>query len=113
MPTAANLGLPEQAALDEFSSWIRSRFGDRLRELRLFGSRARGEGHEDSDLDVLVVIDGLESKEAREIAHRSGDALTEHDVLLAPLALSTERWETLRRRGRRLVREIDRDGIDL
>ncbi|MBK8096833.1 MAG: nucleotidyltransferase domain-containing protein [Planctomycetes bacterium] len=31
----------------------------------LFGSRARGQGHKDSDLDVLVVIDDLTSAERR------------------------------------------------
>jgi len=103
----------EKAALDDLCAWVRQRFGARVSALALFGSRARGAGTEDSDLDVLVVVDGLTGAEAREIAARAGDVLTRHDVLLSPLALSRERYERLRAHERRLAREIERDGIPL
>jgi predicted nucleotidyltransferase len=46
----------ESEALREFSVRIRAALGPNLRELRLFGSKARGESRPDSDLDVLVVV---------------------------------------------------------
>jgi predicted nucleotidyltransferase len=103
----------EHAALRAFVDWVRGRFGTRLREIALFGSRARGEGHEESDLDVLVVIDDLTSREAREIAHQCGDVLTEHDVLISPFAVASARFALLRNRERRIAREIDRDAVAL
>ena len=103
----------ERAALDELAAWLRDRFGDRLCELGLFGSRARGEGSEESDLDVLVVVGGLSSAEAREIAQFRGDLLTRHGVLVSPFAVSSERMAELRRRERRIAREIDRDAVPL
>jgi predicted nucleotidyltransferase len=42
----------------------------------LFGSRARGEATEDSDVDVLVVIDELTAADAREVDGIVGDILT-------------------------------------
>jgi predicted nucleotidyltransferase len=33
-------------------------YGPRLKQVLLYGSRARGDFHEDSDYDVLVVIEG-------------------------------------------------------
>lgn len=39
------------------SETARSRYPDDRIEIRLFGSRARGDHHEDSDLDVLVLRD--------------------------------------------------------
>lgn len=33
--------------------------GDRLRAVVLYGSRARGDQHQDSDWDLLVIVDGL------------------------------------------------------
>jgi predicted nucleotidyltransferase len=36
-------------------------YGPRLRGLYAFGSRARGDGAPDSDLDVLVVLDRIDS----------------------------------------------------
>ena len=103
----------ETLALNGLRQWLADRFASRVKELVLFGSRARGEGDEDSDLDVLVVVDDLDSGEAREIAHACGDLLTAHDVLVSPLALSTSRMKLLRDRERRIAAEIDREGIRL
>jgi predicted nucleotidyltransferase len=55
------------ADLDETTGWccerlrdaLRSRFGQGLASLVLYGSRARGTHRADSDIDVLIVIDGL------------------------------------------------------
>ena len=38
---------------------LRRQLGVRLRAVVLFGSRARGDARPDSDIDVLVVADGL------------------------------------------------------
>ncbi|MBC8068965.1 MAG: nucleotidyltransferase domain-containing protein [Deltaproteobacteria bacterium] len=103
----------ERAALEQLVGWVRSRFGARVRELTLFGSRARAQGDEDSDVDVLVAIDDVTSEEAREIAYICGDLLTEHDVIVSPLVLATARLDELRRRERLIVREIARDGVRL
>ena len=101
------------AAIAEFSAHVRACFGSRVAHLVLFGSQARGEATEDSDVDVLVVIDQLSSTDAREIDAMVGDILTRTDVLLSPLLLSVARFDELRARERRLVAEIDREGISV
>lgn len=103
----------ERAALGDLKAWLTQRFGQRLDGLAMFGSRARGEGDEDSDLDVLVTVRSLTSSEAREIGYFAGDLLTKHDVIVSPFALSSERYQELRDRERRIVAEIDRDGVPL
>lgn len=100
-----------KAAVAEFSARVRSVFGPRLVRLVLFGSQARGAATEDSDVDVLVVIDQLTSVDGQEIDAIVGDILTRADVLLSPLVLSSARFDELRARERRLVAEIDREGI--
>lgn len=110
---AVTLRVDERAALDELRDWLAARFGARLRELALFGSRARGEGDEESDLDVLVVVDELAWAEAREVAAFRGDLLTRHDVLVSPFSVSTARMAELRARERLIAIEIDRDRVAL
>lgn len=110
---AGRLAGPSREALEDLAREVRGRFGARLRQLVLFGSHARGEATEESDVDVLLVVDDLTGAEARAIGHLSGDLLTKYDVLVAPLAMSTERMRELRERERLLPREIDREGIPL
>lgn len=45
-------------------------YGDRLRTVVLFGSRARGDAHAESDMDLLVVLDEVCSRR-KELARMS------------------------------------------
>jgi antitoxin ChpS len=44
-------------ALTSFKALLAARYGERLRSIYLFGSRARGEQRPDSDADVAVFLD--------------------------------------------------------
>jgi uncharacterized protein len=102
-------------ALDRFGSALRERFGQRLSEVVLFGSRARGEAHEDSDVDVLVVIDDLSDQERLAVLDlaSAADRATADWVGLAPLVYSFQQAARMRSGGRRLFQDIDREGIRL
>jgi predicted nucleotidyltransferase len=53
-------------ALGEFAAAARERFGDAVERVVLYGSRARGEGGADSDVDVIVFLaEGTDLVEAR------------------------------------------------
>lgn len=100
-------------ALAAFASGVRASFGPRLRHLRLFGSWARGAAHEDSDLDVAVVIDDLTRDEWREIIDAATSAELEHDVVLGPYVCSSAHFAALVDRGRGLGAAIMNEGIAL
>lgn len=99
--------------LSAYARRLRSLFGDRLRGVVLFGSHARGEADEYSDVDVLVVVDGLTDLEIGAAAGEAAHVILEHRIPLSPLPMSTERLDALRRAERQLAREIDREGIAL
>jgi uncharacterized protein len=102
-----------RAPLEAFAARLRARFGDRLRELRLFGSYARGEADEDSDIDVLVLVDDLTDSEWRTVFDDLAPVLIETGLPIAPLAMSTQRLESLRKAERLLARDLDQEGIPL
>lgn len=63
------MSLPEhaRAALIEFRGRVERLVPGRLVGFRAFGSYVRGEAHEDSDLDVLVLVEALARDEHRSI----------------------------------------------
>lgn len=104
-----------RAAVERFRDAVRGHFPDRLQEFVLFGSQARGDVHEDSDVDILVVIDALTEDERRLLFDLAYDAGATDDelILLSPLPYSTEQAADLRSREKRLMLEIARDGVAL
>lgn len=100
-------------ALTAYAERLRPIFGERLLELRLFGSFARGEAHEDSDVDVLVVVEGLTDLEIGVVAGEAAPIIQQSGLALAPLPMSSARLATLRQQRVGLATSLDRDGIAL
>ena len=100
-----------RASLDAYAARLRARFGDRVQVVALFGSWARGEATERSDVDVAVVIDRLSRDEWRAALADAVDF--DADVALAPYVVSTSKWDELRARRRRIARDIEHEGVRL
>jgi predicted nucleotidyltransferase len=66
------------------------RFADRLGMLTLFGSRSRGAGRDDSDLDVMVGIRDLTRDERLDIIDRAADLSVLHGLVLSPLVVRVD-----------------------
>ena len=106
----------ERSALDAFVTEVKRSFADDLERVVLFGSRARGDSREDSDIDVLVLLrrpttweDRRRAVAAAHAAQWRGDVF----VAISPLVLSVADLEELRRRERLLAEDIDTQGIAL
>ena len=100
-----------RVAVADYAERLRHRFGPRLRLVRLYGSWARGEPHEHSDIDVAAVIEGLTVAEWREAVGDVWDTQCATDVVLSPFVVSGERFDELLRRERRIAADILREGI--
>jgi hypothetical protein len=69
---------------------LRGRYGERLKNVLLFGSWARGDAHPESDIDLLVVLDLVESSWAE---HKRMDEILwrhsfENDIVVSALPVS-------------------------
>lgn len=101
------------AALREFRELLSARFRDRLVDVRLFGSHARGDSTAESDIDVLVVIVGQTEAERREVFDFAWDVYTRHLLHISPLALSDAEWKDLKSRELLIARDIEAEGVPL
>lgn len=81
--------------LKEFKDYLRNLYGDRLKTMILYGSWARNEATDDSDIDVAIVLNG-EVNPCKEI-DRMIDIITdinlEHGVLLSVYPVSQQKYE--------------------
>lgn len=99
----------------EFKDSLLEALADRLKMIKLFGSRARGEADEWSDLDVLVVFvnGGLSVREdVRQIRYKT---MWRHNFrpLISLLLLSEEEYDNLARLRAGLWQNIEREGITI
>jgi predicted nucleotidyltransferase len=108
-----HLSPAEADAIAELVDAARALLGVDLFELLLFGSRARGEGNEDSDIDLALVVTPEGRARRNAVYDAAYDIGLRHGVLLAPTLIERERLDELRRRERLFARELDRDGIPL
>jgi len=47
----------EKKAIKELVKVLKKKYGNKIKEIRLFGSKARGEVNDESDLDVFILFD--------------------------------------------------------
>jgi uncharacterized protein len=97
-------------ALEELQQTLEKIYGERLRGLYLYGSYARGDYHSESDVDVLVVLEGevRPSQEIDRISDRVADICLEHNVLIATFPVSEE-W--LQQRKSPLFENVRKEGV--
>jgi predicted nucleotidyltransferase len=107
------LSASESAAIREFMAAARAELGPNLKEARLFGSRARGEGHADSDIDIALVVAPGQRPFRHVLYDIAFDIGLAHHVELAPLVIEEDRLKELTARERRIALDIAREGIPL
>lgn len=100
----------------EYRRLLEDTFGQRLRALRLFGSRARGDADIDSDADVSVVVEQLTEAERAhtiDLAFQAWRNTGCRGPLVSPLPWSAAEQEARRKSERRIALDIDREGVPL
>ena len=102
--------------MNDFVTQLRNMLGDDLRGVTVFGSKARGDAHSDSDIDVLVVARSRPECYRTlwdEVADIAWQVELAHGVVLSLVLKSDTEFDRMRRAGLLLATEIDQDGVDL
>jgi len=81
--------------VDQVKAFLHERYGDGIKRVILYGSHARGEATEDSDVDVLVLTDSsLNPSEVRaSLSDLLYDIILEEGELVSVVAIPEEHFE--------------------
>lgn len=101
-----------RAALEEARRRLAAMYGDRLAHVTLYGSQARGDARQDSDVDVLVILrDDYELyTEFKRLSPLSLDLLEQYGVYVSLQPFSEEEY---RKRQSPLMINVRAEGVEL
>ena len=79
-----------QQALNRFGAELRALYAERLVEIILYGSRARGDAEQESDIDTLIVLEPLEDfwVEFSRIGDIANRISLEYDVVISTIPVA-------------------------
>lgn len=103
----------EQQALRDFVAYLRKTLPGQIEFVALFGSKARGDSKQGSDIDVLVILSREDRGLRREILRQAARFSLKYDVLLSPRVIGAARWDEMR--GFSLYENVRQDaaGLDI
>jgi len=93
----------------DFKSQLIQLYGNELVELILFGSYARNQANENSDIDVLVILKNMTSpySEIRKMSDIKYNLLEKYEMVLSTVPTSLERYNSMETS---LYRTINKEG---
>lgn len=108
-----NLTTNEQKALRDFKSELTEKFSSRLMLIKLFGSKARGDFHKESDIDILIVIKEITKKDKDLISALSFEISLKYKVFISELIFSELTWKAYQEKRFSLARNVDGEGVKI
>ena len=98
--------------LQYFKADLQKLYGKQMVGLILYGSYARGDIHEFSDIDVLVLLNQMQSPyvEIRRMSDISYDYMERYEMIISTIPTTTDRYKNL---NTPLYRNIKKEGIKI
>ncbi len=101
----------EKRILKELKAKLLELLGSNFISIILFGSKARGDYDEDSDIDVAIIVNCLDKDLKKNILSIITELETKYNIPLSTLIISKDEFEDLKRRERKIALDIEREGI--
>jgi predicted nucleotidyltransferase len=114
MKRLAFLTIKEKQALNELIGKLQSQFENQLRDIKLFGSKARGDFDEASDIDIFIVFDcNVDWKFKDQIYAIIFDIDLKYDVLISARIYSAQKLAEKRMQALPFIKNVHKQGVSL
>lgn len=98
-------------ALQEFLKTAKENHGAKIEQIILFGSYARGEAIEESDIDVLVITGGNRFEMQKNLSGIAVDILLDTGEYISAKAVSTEEYYFMKKIKTGFYQNIAKEGV--
>lgn len=109
--SCSNLTVEEQSWLDSYRRVLEEKLPGLVEEIRIFGSKARGEADPDSDLDLLVILREGDSAMKREVRHIGHRLAVMSNAAPSIVVYTRNEWLAREQSGSPFYRAVLRDGV--
>ncbi len=99
--------------IKNFSDETKRILRDNLVAEYLFGSMARNEATEDSDIDILIIVEHFDYQIRKELSKLSSEYSLNHGVCISPIIKDVKIWERNKFYKTLFYQEIQRDSVRL
>ena len=111
----SNLNKLEQAMIDDFKTILLKTLKDEVVLIRLFGSKARGDYHPNSDMDLLVILRHKNRKIDEKLSEVEWEILEKYNFqsYISVAAYSQKEFEGFNRLETPFSQNVTKEGISL
>ncbi len=95
----------------QFARLVRQKLEQHIKKMILFGSHARGEATEDSDYDVLVIVDRRDKHAQELVLDASVEIMDRYYALVGSIVCDEQEWE--RKKSFPIGLNILKEGIEI
>jgi predicted nucleotidyltransferase len=109
------MGEQDRALIEEFKRRLPADLVPHIRQMIMYGSRARGDAELDSDLDLVALVDENSPALEKQLDEIAYDLMWDHDFkpIISLKVFSEERFRTAAAKGYTYYRTIEREGITI
>ena len=103
----------ERTWLDRYREAIGKECPDAVRDLLIYGSKARGDAREDSDIDMLVIVKRGHDHAKDRLTDIADDLAVTANAAPSAIALTEDEWGRMKELGLPFQRNVERDAVSV
>lgn len=105
----------ERKWLEEFLGAIKTRHAETVKDVVIYGSKARGDWNKDSDsdIDILLILADEHEDERESVENLAYDLSVTADALPLVTTKTEGEWKQLGEAGAAFHRSVERDGVSV
>ena len=103
----------ERTWLDRYREAIRRECPNAVRDLLIYGSKARGDAHEDSDIDMLVIVKKGHDHVKNRLTDMADDLAVTANAAPSAIALTEDEWGRMKELRLPFQRNVERDAVSV